>query len=247
MKNKKVLIVDYNDVHRQLMKNLIGQLYTVESVKSGNLALERVANNKFDLILIAIQMPDLDGISIAKAIWRLSSYQYPIIAVSSYSAESARQCFLEIGFIDLINKPIRPKEFLDKIAGFFTSQIENENGSKESALILDKNILHQLLKYKSANTLRSLYIDFLEEFDQLMGQIETAFAIKNKTSLIENLHTIKGNSGSLGANRIFAASTEADRLARAGDWDTLENILKKLKNERILFEKYLEEETTFNL
>ncbi|MCE7053530.1 response regulator [Algoriphagus sp. AGSA1] len=247
MKNKKVLIVDYNDVHRQLMKNLIGQLYTVESVKSGNLALERVANNKFDLILIAIQMPDLDGISIAKAIWRLSSYQYPIIAVSSYSAESARQCFLEIGFIDLINKPIRPKEFLDKIAGFFTSQIENENGSKDSVSILDKNILHQLSKYKSAKNIRSLYIDFLAEFDQLMEKLEIAFEEKNKKNLIENLHTIKGNSGSLGANVIYTVATKADRLARAEDWDTLENMLEKLRNERVLFEKYLEEETTFNL
>ncbi|WPR73602.1 response regulator [Algoriphagus sp. NG3] len=247
MKSKKVLIVDYNDAHRQLMENLIAQLYTVESVKFGNLALEKVGNNKFDLILIAIQMPDMDGISIAKAIWRQSSYQHPIIAVSSYSAESARQCFLEIGFIDLINKPIRPKEFLDRIAAFFSFQDNNENDPKDSALILDKNILHQLLKYKSANNLRSLYIDFLAEFDQLMEKLEIAFEEKNKKSLVENLHTIKGNSGSLGANLIYTVATEADKLARAGNWDTLENILKKLKNERILFEKYLEEETTFNL
>ena len=247
MKSKKVLIVDHNDAHRQLMKNLIAQLYTVESVKFGEDALKKVANSKFDLILIAIQMPDMDGISIAKAIWRESIYQHPIIAVSSYSVESARQCFLEVGFIDLINKPIRPKEFLDRIAVFFSSQSESEHGTKDNASILDKNILHQLSKYKSAKNLRSLYIDFLEEFDQLMEKLKIAFEEKDKKSLIENLHTIKGNSGSLGANFIYTVATEADKLARAGDWDTLENMLKKLKNERILFEKYLEEETTFNL
>lgn len=246
MKSKKVLIVDNNDLNRRLIENLIGELYSFESVKNGVEAVERATNEKFDLILMDIQMPIMDGITAAKTIWRKSTYQCPIIATSTYSADSSKECFLELGFGDLITKPIRPKELLDTIASFLMSADEADQNTKEEPAILDKSVIQQLSRFNSLKNIRSLYIDFLEEFDQLMSQLDTAFEEKNQQTLIENLHTMRGNSGTLGANVIFTLSSDADRLARSQDWDSLGIALKKIKNERIIFEKYLKEETTFN-
>ncbi|MEB2776221.1 response regulator [Algoriphagus sp. D3-2-R+10] len=245
MKSKKVLIVDHIDLNRRLIENLIGQLYSYESVKNGVEAVKRATNEKFDLILMDIHMPIMDGITAAKTIWRKSSYQCPIIAISPISGDLSKKCFLELGFEDLITKPIRPKELLDTIASLLMPSDEEDQSSKAEPVILDKSVIHQLSRFNSLKNIRSLYIDFLEEFDQLMSQLDTAFEEKNQQFLIENLHTIRGNSGSLGANVIFTLSSDADRLARSQDWDSLGIALNKLKNERINFEKYLEEETTF--
>ncbi|MEB2785387.1 response regulator [Algoriphagus persicinus] len=247
MKSKKVLIVDHNDLNRRLMENLIGQLYRLESVNNGVEAVERASNEKFDLILMAIQLPIMDGITTAKTIWRQSTYQCPIIAISTYSADSTNKCFLEVGFVDLITKPVRPKEFMETIAALLKSTDGEAQGTKEERVILDKSVFQQLGNYNSLKTLRSLYNDFLEEFDQLIRQLDTAFEEKNRQSLLENLHTMKGNSGTFGANIIFKVASEADRLARSQQWESLGIALKKLKNERIIFKKYLEEETTFDL
>lgn len=246
MKSKKVLIVDHNDLNRRLMENLIGQLYRFEAVKNGVEAVERASREKFDLILMDIQMPDMDGITTSKIIRRQSAYQCPIIAITSYSEVSAKKCFLEMGFDDLITKPIRPKEFLDVIAASFaSSKDKNSKFTEEEKDIVDKKVLHQLLKYNPIDTIKSLYMDLLEEFDQSIIYIDAAFREKNPQVLIEYLHILKGNSGSLGANAIFKLSSEADERARVQDWKSLETILIKLKNERIIFEKYLQEETTF--
>lgn len=247
MKSKKVLIVDHNDLNRRLMENLIGHLYRFEAVKNGVEAVERASREKFDLILMDIQMPDMDGITASKIIRRQSVYQCPIIAITSYSAESAKKCFLEMGFDDLITKPIRPKEFLDVIsANLASSKDKNSKPTEEEKDILDKKVLHQLLKYNPIDTIKSLYMDLLEEFDQSIIYIDAAFQEKNPQVLIEYLHILKGNSGTLGANAIFKLSSEADAKARVQDWKSLETILIKLKNERIIFEKYLQEETTFS-
>jgi two-component system alkaline phosphatase synthesis response regulator PhoP len=249
MKSKKVLIVDNNDLNRKLFESMIGQLYTFEAVKNGVEAVERATNQKFDLILMDIQMPGMDGITASKMIRRKAPHQCPIIAITAYSAGSAKEYFLEMGFDDLITKPIRPKEFLDMISAKINWNKEEASQVielSEQDEILDEKALRQLLKYNSKKTIKAMYVEFLEEFDQLMDHIYTAFKNKDQQTLIENLHTMKGNSGTLGANAIFNLSSDADVKARSEDWQFLEETLEKLKYQRTIFEKYLEEETTFN-
>lgn len=250
MKSKKVLIVENNDLQRKLFESLISQLYSFETVKNSISAVQKASQERFDLILMNIQMPDMDGITASKMIWQQSPYQCPILAIISQSADSGRDCFLEIGFADVITKPIRPKEFLEVISESLNS--DEGQGSQlaerdTSIDILDKKVLHQLLQYNSIERIKSIYIEFLEECDHLISEIDTAFQEKNKQVLIESLHTIKGNSGTLGANVIYTLSGYADLKARSGDWDSFEIVLKKLKNECIIFEIYLAEESTFRL
>ncbi|RAI87926.1 response regulator [Algoriphagus yeomjeoni] len=246
MKTKKVLIVDANDMNRRLIENLIEQLCGFESVKTGFEAVEKTSQVAFDLILMDIQLPVMDGMTTAKAIWRKSPYRCPIIAVSNFSEENSRKCLLEMGFHDVISKPIRPKHFLEAVSDILSCTDDEKLSFHDSPEILDKTVFNQLSKFNPPTTLRSLYIDFIEELDQLMSLIEKALKEKDKQSLIENFHTIKGNSGTFGAKTIFTISSDADLQARAEEWDSLESTIKTLKNERVIFKKYLEEETIFN-
>lgn len=66
MKSKKVLIVDNNDMTRKLIESLIGQLCSFVSVKTSLDAVEQASTVKFNLILMDLQLPGLDGISTQK-------------------------------------------------------------------------------------------------------------------------------------------------------------------------------------
>lgn len=246
MKTKKVLIVDHNSMNRRLIEKLIEQFCSFESVKSGIEAVDKTSKEAFNLILMDIQMPVMDGITVAKAIWRTSPFNCPIVAVSAHSESHSNKCLLEMGFKDVITKPIRPKEFLEVVTGILSCNDEKKLSYQKAPEILDKSVFVQLSKFNSTSNLRSLYIEFIEEFDQLMYLIENAFNTKNKQTIVENLHTIKGNSGTLGATSIFTLSSDADLLARAEDWDSLGTALKTLINEGVIFKKYLEEETIFS-
>ncbi|MFC5625001.1 response regulator [Algoriphagus winogradskyi] len=246
MKTKKVLIVDANDMNRRLIENLIEHLCGYESVKSGLEAVEKASQVAFDLILMDLQMPVMDGITTAQTIWRKSPYNCPIIAVSSYSEAHSKKCLLEMGFTALISKPIRPKDFLEAVSDILSCTEDEKISFSKPPEIIDEKVFQQLSKFNSVINLRSLYIEFIEEFDGLIHLIDKAFQEKDKQTLIKHLHTIKGNSGTLGVNAIFTFSSEADLLARAENWDALGTALKNLINERVIFKKYLEEETIFN-
>ncbi|MEP0713783.1 response regulator [Algoriphagus sp.] len=248
MKSKKVLIVESNDLNRKLFETLIGQLYSFEAVKSGREAVSKASHEKFDLILMDVQMPEVDGITTFKTIRRQSTNHCPILAVSSYTGESAKSCFQELGFVDLITKPIRPKEFLATIFNHLKEESKNPKRATVPKLeILDQTVVEHLLKYNAIPMIKSIYDDFLVEFDHLIQGIDKAFLEKSDQIILENLHTLKGNSGSLGANAIYFHSEQADSFTRSQDWDSLGEALRILKNERIIFENYLKEETTFKL
>lgn len=249
MKSKKVLIADNNDLSRKLLENLIGQSYQVQTVKNSIEAVEAACREKFDLMLMDIQLPGIDGISTAKNIWRKSPFSCPIIAISNYTSTFTRKCFLEMGFADMLTKPVKPKELLQVISDITADTVpDGEHLSfSETREILDLKVFSQLSKYNPKEKITAFYADFLEEFDQLMLQIEAGLADKNKKIIVDKLHTIKGNSGSLGARKLYAFSTQADKEARGENWGAVELLMKKLKNERMIFERYLEEETIFKV
>jgi two-component system, OmpR family, alkaline phosphatase synthesis response regulator PhoP len=248
MKSKRVLIVDDNDLNRKLFENLVGQYYSFESAINGLEAVDFARKSQFDLILMDIQMPQMDGISAMKKIRRENSHLGPIIAVTAFAEESDSYHFINQGFDDFILKPIRTREFLETLKKFLNGKTDpclEAETAEAHHLILDRSVIHQLMKYNSKEIIASILNDFLKE----CKEIEEAFSLNdnNKTTsdLTEKLHILKGNSGTLGAQRIFAASAQAEALAKSGDNQKLEEELEKLKNEIRIFGKYIHEESIF--
>ena len=93
MKSKKVLIVEDNDLNRKLFENLIGQLYSFQSAINGLEAIDYLTKEHFDLILMDIQMPRMDGISALKKIQNSELTESPVIAVTAFAEETDRISF----------------------------------------------------------------------------------------------------------------------------------------------------------
>ncbi|GAB3223355.1 response regulator [Algoriphagus aestuariicola] len=248
MKSKKVLIVDDNDLNRKLFENLIGQLFSYESAKNGLEALELAKSADFNLILMDIQMPMMDGITAMKKIRQETHLSCPILAVTAYADESDRSSFLEEGFDDFITKPIRPREFLHLVQFYLKTNPNNESSDsiqKGELEILDRKILEQLLKYNSKQAIWKIFDDFLAECEETERLI-AAYAPESPISgLLEKVHTVKGNSGTLGAMGIFQASVKAEELGRLGKTCEFYLQLKNLKNEIRQFRDFLSQEPIF--
>ncbi|TDQ18573.1 Hpt domain-containing protein [Algoriphagus boseongensis] len=244
MKSKKILIVDDNDLNRKLFENLLGQIYSFESAKNGREALTLAQSKAFDLILMDIQMPQMDGITAMKKIRMNPGHQCPIIAVTAFAEEDERSAFLSEGFDEFIIKPIRPREFLNTIQSVLQIKKENvieETGENPSA-ILDKNILQQLFKYNSQATIKSVFEEFLNECSITEKFLENE---QFDLALLENIHSLKGNSGTLGAQRIYQASQKVEEALRTNQMENWEELISTLKNEIKEFKGFLNLETIF--
>ncbi len=250
MKSKKVLIVEDNDLNRKLFENLIGQLYSFQSAINGLEAIDYLTKEHFDLILMDIQMPRMDGISALKKIQNSELTESPVIAVTAFAEETDRISFLKMGFSDFITKPIRPKEFLESIASHLNRSKNNIKDLEQASLtatILDKSIIFQLMKYNSQETIKAVIRDFLLDTSSLLEKLEIALEEKNEQDLLENLHILKGNSGTLGANSIYLIAKETDSFTRANNWDLVEEGIAKLNREKSIFETYITKEFILEL
>jgi len=247
MKTKKVLIVEDNELNRKLFENLIGQIFQFESVQNGVEALVKLENEKFDLILMDIQMPYMDGITAIRKIIQQKISDCPIIAISAYAEESERENFLQLGFQEFISKPIRPREFLEVVNRTIQNNFEKKEKSENDELILDKNIVDQLMKFNTNDSIKKVYNDFIIECDEIWNFIQISLKDNQLKAIAEKLHILKGNSGTLGANKIYFLSQIVEKAAKTEDLQTLLNYLPNLKKEIDSFQQIIKEETTFNL
>lgn len=205
MNSKKVLIVDDNALNRKVFEHIIGQLYLFETAENGKVALEKLKKGKFDLILMDIQMVVLDGINTLKIIKNEQICHCPVIAVSAYANESDRDYFLAAGFDDFIPKPIKPKLLLEcidlhirKNEGVAEAIPEVDNETE-----LDSKVVRQLLRFNTPENIRSVYDEFIEESMEILSDVENVISNKQFERIGEKLHIIKGNSGTLGALKLY--------------------------------------------
>jgi len=247
MKNKKVLIVDDNALNRKVFENIIRHDYLFDTAENGLIALEKLRNEHFDVILMDIQMPKLDGISTLKAIKEEGISSSPIIAVSAYSDQSDRDYFLATGFDEFIAKPIKPKHLLETIemqlhepqssVPYEETEVEEEN-----TLELDEGIVKRLLKYNTPENIREVYLDFIEEAEELTSDIKKIIEEENYPAIGEKLHIIKGNSGTLGANRIYHFSAFFERNIKNSNFENISKDYLKLKRMLDNFRVYFGEQ-----
>jgi HPt (histidine-containing phosphotransfer) domain-containing protein len=127
------------------------------------------------------------------------------------------------------------------------NNFEKKEKSENDELILDKNIVDQLMKFNTNDSIKKVYNDFTIECDEIWNSVQISLKDNQLKAIAEKLHILKGNSGTLGANKIYFLSQIVEKAAKTEDLQTLLNYLPNLKKEIDSFQLIIKEETTFNL
>ncbi|SMG37661.1 hypothetical protein SAMN05661096_02472 [Marivirga sericea] len=227
-----ILIVDDNTINRQVASQiLIKSGFKTDLAFSGPAAIEKVKRFDYDLILMDIQMPVMDGVSATREIKKLPKKIPPIVAMTAYSMKEDRQRFLDMGMDDYLAKPIVSSLLLDVIQqnlpAFKPQKIEaeeiDEKGSPGNKLeLIDKSTLKQLSKYADKSTIKSFFEEFEIEAKSLILESINAEKTSDIDKILSNLHTLKGNAGTLG---IRSLEEQAKKI---------EANLKKEKTEKLI-------------
>ncbi len=117
---KKVLIVDDNAINIKLASRLLQSYnFITDSALSGKDAIEKVKNNKYDLIFLDHMMPVMDGVTTMKILKTSGYYVPPVVALTANSYTGLKEKYLKDGFSDYLSKPINFKELSKLIIRFF--------------------------------------------------------------------------------------------------------------------------------
>ncbi len=120
---KKIFVVEDDRKSLDLFKAVLNTIKNIEIIteKRGNQALHKIKEEKPDLIILDIQLPEMSGIEICKALRGEGMFMsIPIIAVTAYVMEGDEERIMEAGFTKYISKPIRVKEFRKVISEFLS-------------------------------------------------------------------------------------------------------------------------------
>ena len=216
----RVMVVEDNEINRNITRDILKKAGAEVLVADGGKAALNLLNaHEADLILMDIQMPQMDGIAAAKKIHKqLGLSTPPIIALTAYAASGDKVSFLKKGFNDYIAKPLQPDVFLKKVSFW----------AIPSQGIIDEEVLHGLEKYGD----RQMVIEALEKFkDEAATQIRSSLQdIKSKQykDLLKNLHSLRGNAGTLGIKKLAYLAEKIENKIKIDDFSELDDNFRAL-------------------
>ena len=111
---KKILIAEDNDSNFVLMSYILKKYYQFERARNGREAVEMVDKNQYDIVLMDIKMPIMDGLEATKAI-KEKHPDLPIVALTANAFDSDRQLAMEVGCNDFLSKPVSSEECIETI------------------------------------------------------------------------------------------------------------------------------------
>lgn len=114
---KKILVAEDNDSNFILMTYILKKYYQYDRAKNGQEAVEMVEKDNYDLILMDIKMPVMDGLE-ATAVIKEKHPDLPIVALTANAFDSDRQLAMEAGCVDFLSKPVSSDQCLKVVRKF---------------------------------------------------------------------------------------------------------------------------------
>ncbi|MEO5340242.1 MAG: response regulator [Magnetococcus sp. MYC-9] len=244
MLGAKVLLADDNKINQQVAVELLesnGLVVTV--VHNGRQAVEAVQREGFDIVLLDIQMPEMNGFEAVAAIRRDPLFQdLPVLAMTAHAMSGDREKSLAAGMNDHITKPIDPDRLFETLARWIparertppTARLnrqEEGSGAGELPDQLPGIDLASGLKRVAGN--RKLFARLLKEFHQdYQGGVErirAAIEQGNREQTLGLLHAMKGVAASLGAEALHRAVREMESAVKERGLDAQGALLQTVE------------------
>lgn len=236
----KVLMCEDNEMNQNLMKAVfLGTNHQLDIANNGHKGLLYLAEKEYDVILMDIQMPELDGYETSTIIRKELKLNLPIIAITAHSTIKERERCLALGMNDYISKPFQKEELLDKINHWAFGKTKAINTNKTVELSNPEQIISlEYLKEMTTNDTNFMK-EMLRLFNKQSGdnlQLLKDFYSENDLESIKKIaHKLKSSFNIIGANIAildaieFENSTENNTLAK--NIQKLETQLEKINNE----------------
>lgn len=241
----KVLLAEDNPVNQKVAARMLEKAgHQVTVAEDGAQAVAAWRNGGFDLILMDIMMPNLNGIEATERIRQEeagSGKQIPIIALTANAMQGDREKCLAAGMNSYLPKPIR-FDILQREIESVLSSAEAPSASPAGAAAPGQPTLPIFDRADALDRigddeelLQSLLDIFLAEYDNYVGNLDRSFAEQNSQDFIRAAHTLKGALGTIAASRAQKKAEALERAAKANDQTLYPALVAELKQELEIF------------
>jgi len=238
-----ILIAEDNPVNRRLAATVLERAgYRIGTVANGREALAAMENRHYDMVLMDVQMPEMDGLEATAAI-RNSGKSWadiPVIAMTAHAMSGDREMCLQAGMNDYLTKPIQSKALIEVIERWSTRATENADetelkmSERRSTDGLDLPIdLNAALQRCGGDQefLNDILSEFLEIADGQVAAIGQAIESNDPEALARQAHSVKGAAANLGCDALAAAALELELAGKSEHLETARALREQLQEQ----------------
>ncbi|HEX2009586.1 MAG TPA: ATP-binding protein [Roseateles sp.] len=214
----QILVAEDHATNRQFMEAVLERLgHRAVFCENGFEALQRLELQDFDLVLMDLHMPVMDGYEACRAIRALpgTRARVPIIALSADAFEESRERALQAGMADFLAKPV-DMQTLAAVIHRQAHPVPAAAPMPSAATDFDDQVLQILRRTLPPGKVPGLYRSFVNEVPLSLQRLRQALQPVDAPALRATAHAIKGASASLGLSEVTAAARELEQEAKRG-------------------------------
>ena len=224
----RVLLVDDGETNRKMLKLILTRRgLEVATAENGQVGVEMALGESFDVILMDMQMPVMDGYT-ATRLLRERGVNIPIIALTANAMRGDEEQCRAAGCSGYLTKPVDPEHLIDSLAGELRRSDSARSHSADSPHDeISSRSLHSL-PLDDAEAMAILH-EFAESLPQRLQAAWQAYQARDAESLAQLAHLIKGGGGTLGLCAFTEPAARLERLARDQLWNAVEMAITELE------------------
>jgi CheY-like chemotaxis protein/HPt (histidine-containing phosphotransfer) domain-containing protein len=240
----RILLAEDNITNQQVVLGILKKLgLRADAVANGEETVKALETLPYDLVLMDVQMPEMDGLEATRKIRNPQSavrnHHIPIIAMTAHAMQGDRERCMKVGMNDYVTKPIDPQalmEALDKWLGRTPEPPPTVPASPESKEplegppIFDRKALKDRL-LGDEDLVREICIGFLTDMTRQMQKLRQHIDQCDGALAGEQLHTIKGAAANVGGMALSAAALTMENAAKADRWDKIVPLMSKMERQ----------------
>ncbi len=228
LRGVRVLLVDDHEINQQIACELLGKVgMQVQVANNGLQALERLQNETYDLVLMDIQMPVMDGLEATQALRRLSHCRdLPVVAMTAHAMRGDRERSLAAGMNDHITKPIDPERLYATVLRWIPDPLtaESEIPQRDHSESVDSAMRRPIPVTAEMDPVEGLarvggneplYRHILSHFwhgqQQTVSDLHMALSQGDRVTARRLVHTVAGVAASIGAGPLSAVAGELEQ------------------------------------
>jgi signal transduction histidine kinase/CheY-like chemotaxis protein len=238
----RILVAEDHAINQMFMAALLRKAgHTVTVVENGNQAVAAVRDGEYDVILMDVQMPELDGVEATKRIRAMPSPKHlvTIIALTAHAMRGAKEEYIAAGLDDFVSKPIDAALLLDKLARLspgsrssppvvpeavcaepVADHLGSELADQDVSPVFDPARLKAVLGFLPPGQLREFALLYLEDAADCANRIVAAAADGDCGAVGRAAHQLVGVAGNYGAMETCRLAQALAASGKAGDGAT---------------------------
>jgi two-component system sensor histidine kinase/response regulator len=199
-------------------------------VENGQQAVETFSSDTFDIILMDVQMPEMDGFEATGKIRNIEEQNgghIPIIAMTAYATEGDRERCLAAGMDDYVSKPISTVKLFKAIEALLPAEKSAETGNGQKGPLPEKDKL-----VKSFENDRGLFKElvgiFVNDYPQMLNTLRTSLKALDAKTFSRTAHSLKGMLRNFQAEAAADTAFDLEKRGKQGELDGTDRIIENL-------------------